>query len=64
MAISGNRQYAVMRFTLAQQSGDWQFTAMDAYQPGPETDMDEAVADYLANAAERFGTTDLAKAKK
>jgi hypothetical protein len=47
MAISGNRQYAVMKFTLAklEQGGDWQFTAMDAYKPGQETDMDEAVAD-------------------
>lgn len=66
MAISGNRQHALMRFTLAkqEQGGDWQFTVMDAYQPGPETDMDEAVAEYLASAAARFGTTDLAKAKK
>lgn len=64
MAISGNRQYAVMKFTLAKQGDDWQFTAMDAYQPGPDTDKDEAVAGYLASAAGRFGTTDLAKAKK
>ncbi len=65
MAVSGNTQYALMKFTLArQQGGDWQFTATDTYQPGQDTDMEEAVAGYLARAAERFGATDLAKAKK
>ncbi len=64
MAVSGNTQYAVMKFTLAKEGADWQFTAMDTYQPGPGTDMEDAVAGYLARAAERFGTTDLAKAKR
>ncbi len=64
MAVSGNTQYAVMKFTLAKDGGDWQFTAMDTYEPGPDTDREEAVADYLARAVERFGATDLAKAKK
>ncbi|MDR7865562.1 MAG: hypothetical protein RIN56_02030 [Sporomusaceae bacterium] len=64
MAVSGNTQYAVMKFTLAKDGGDWQFTAMDTYEPGPDTDREEVVAGYLARAAERFGATDLAKAKK
>lgn len=64
MAVSGNTQYAVMKFTLAKDGGDWQFIAMDTFEPGPDTDLEETVADYLARAAERFGATDLAKAKK
>ncbi|MDT8901401.1 hypothetical protein [Anaeroselena agilis] len=62
MAVSGNMQYALMKFTLAKEGGSWQFIATDTYQPG--TDKDEAVAAYLTRAVERFGTTDLAKAKK
>lgn len=63
MAISGNRQYALMKFTLAKDGGKWQFAATDTYRPGADEDVDEAVKDYLARAEERFGTADLAKAK-
>lgn len=64
MAVSGNTQYAVMKFTLAKSGDEWQFTAMDTYEPEPGSDMEETVAGYLGHAVERFGTTDLATAKK
>lgn len=63
MAISGNRQFALMKFTLAKIDNKWRFATTDSYWPGTETDLEKAVEDYLARAAVRFGTTDLAKAK-
>lgn len=63
MALSGNKQYTLMKFTLVKNAGKWQFAATETYRPGPAEDMDEAVQSYLARAEERFGTTDLAKAK-
>lgn len=64
MAISGNRQYTVMKFTLAKNAGKWQFAATETYRAKPGEDMEAVVEDYLTRAQERFGTTDLAKAKK
>lgn len=63
MAISGNKQYTLMKFTLAKNAGKWQFTATAPYRPGMVDNMDDVVKDYLARADERFGTTDLAQAK-
>ncbi len=63
MAISGNKQYALMKFTLAKQANKWQFAATDAYRSGPDTDMENAVQEYLNLAEVRFGTADLSKAK-
>jgi hypothetical protein len=63
MALSGNTQYAVMKFTLAKNNGKWQFAAAETVQPDPGTDLDAVVSGYLDRARERFGTTDLAKAK-
>lgn len=63
MALSGNKQFALMKFTLAKNGNKWQFAATESYWPGSEKDMEKVVEDYLARAGARFGTTDLAKAK-
>ena len=63
MALSGDRQQAVMKFTLARKDGKWVFTAVEAFRPDPTADMEQVVADFLARAKERYGTTNLAKWK-
>lgn len=63
MALSGNRQQAVIKFAMAKKDGKWVFTSVEAYRPDPITDMEQLVADLLARAKERYGTTDLAKWK-
>jgi hypothetical protein len=64
MAISGDVQFAVMKFTLAKNGDNWRFTAMEPYRPDPDKDITEVAVGYLEKAKERFGTTDLAAAKK
>jgi hypothetical protein len=63
MAISGNKQFALMKFTLAKNGGKWRFDATGSYMPGADEDMDKVVENYMVRAGVRFGTTDLAKAK-
>lgn len=64
MAISGNKQFALMKFTLAKNGDKWQFAATDSYRPGSAEDIEKVIGEYLARAEVRFGTTDLAKMKR
>ncbi len=64
MAISGDVQFAMMKFSLAKDGGKWRFTATEGYRPDPDRDITEVAAGYLEKAKERFGTTDLAAAAK
>jgi len=60
MAISGDVQYTLMKFTLAKSGDVWKFTATDAYRPDPALSMEQVVGDYLARAKQRYGTANLA----
>lgn len=63
MALSGDQQYAIMNFTLAKKDGAWLFTETSAFRPAPDQDPDAIIADFLAKAKVRFGTTNLAEWK-
>jgi hypothetical protein len=63
MALSGDQQYAILNFTLAKKDGAWLFTETSAFKPSPDQDMDALIADLLAKAKVRFGTTNLAEWK-
>ncbi len=64
MAISGDVQFALLKFTLVKDGDKWRFAATEAFRPDPDRDIAEVAVDYLEKAKERFGTTDLATAKK
>lgn len=63
MALSGNTQYTIMNFTLTKKDGAWLFTETSAYKPLAGQDIEPLLADLLAKAKKRFGTTNLAEWK-
>ncbi|HMM21662.1 MAG TPA: hypothetical protein PKA10_13165 [Selenomonadales bacterium] len=63
MALSGNVEYTVSRFTLSKLDGEWKFVAIAPFEPEDGTDMDQVVKNYLDLARQRYGTIDLAQWK-
>lgn len=64
LALSGSATtLALMEFTMAKTGDGWKITATGPYRPGPGLDVDRLVADLLAKAEQKYGTTDLAEWK-
>lgn len=59
VALSGNFQYALMKFTLKKTAEGWVFTETGNYIPDTDADMDQYVADLLGKAKQRYGSSDL-----
>jgi len=59
VALSGNFQYALMKFTMKKSPEGWKFTETGNYVPDTDVDMDQYVADLLEKAKQKYGSTDL-----
>jgi hypothetical protein len=59
IALSGNFQYALMRFTLKKTAEGWKFTETGNYVPDSDVDMDQFVTDLLEKAKQKYGSSDL-----
>jgi hypothetical protein len=63
IAMSGNVNYSLMRFTLTKTADGWKFTGIDSYRPDDVADMDLFIKQLLEKSKEKFGTTNLAEWK-
>lgn len=63
MALFGNVEYTVIKFTLNKLDDKWKFVMTAPFKPETGTDMEQVVKNYLDLAQQRYGTTDLAKWK-
>ncbi|MDR3591418.1 MAG: hypothetical protein P4N41_17320 [Negativicutes bacterium] len=59
IALSGNFQYALMKFTMIKTAQGWKFSETGNYVPDDDVDMDQYVADLLAKAKLKYGSDNL-----
>lgn len=60
LALSGNIQYSLMRFTLRQTAAVWKFSDTQGYRPGDGVDADEYIQELTARSKVKYGTDNLA----
>lgn len=63
IALSGNTQYALMKFTLKQTGGTWNFADTQGYRPGNGVDVDTYIQELMAKSRIKYGTDNLANWK-
>ncbi|MBP2649486.1 MAG: hypothetical protein H6Q74_311 [Firmicutes bacterium] len=61
MALSGNSQYSLMKFTIAKVDGTWKFTATGNYIPENDIDPNQFVDELLKKSQKKYGTSNLAE---
>jgi hypothetical protein len=59
VALSGNFQNALMKFTMKKTAAGWTFTETGNYIPDTDVDMEQYVNDLLVKAKQKYGASDL-----
>lgn len=64
LALSGNIQYSLMKFTLKQTANTWGFSDTQGYRPGDGVDADSYIQQLMTRSRIKFGTDNLANWKE